>query len=268
MLGHRSTFHGLDIDVSGNITWARAKWKHYDEPDYTDPDDIRIHKVSGNWANRSFGYKSDGLFTSQEEIDNYKLDQDLQGNKTIQPGDIKYIDQNGDNKLDWRDNILIGKSSDPELMFGLNVALRYKGFDLSALFQGATGRDMRVWTGMQDLGNATSLIYKKRWTESNNNRWAIIPRQYVGGKTNNNQTSDYWLKDASYVRLKMMSIGYNFSSALLTRMMIQNLRLYIAGTNLLTISGLNKYDVDPEGQGVANYYPQQKVISLGINLKF
>lgn len=268
MLGHRSSFHGLDIDVSGNITWARAKWNHYDEPEYTDPDDIRIHKVSGNWANRTFGYKSDGLFTSEEEIKNYTLDQDLQGNKTIQPGDIKYIDQNNDGKLDWRDNVLIGKSSDPEIMFGMNVALRYKGFDLSALLQGAAEREMSVQTGISNLNNGSTLIYNERWNENNNDKWAIIPRQYLGGKTNNSYASDYWIKDASYVRLKTFSIGYNLPSSLLQKFSILNLRIYVAGTNLLTFSGLNKYDVDPEGQGVGNYYPQQKVVSIGVNLKF
>ena len=268
MLGHKNQIGDWSYDVSGNFSYSRAKWEHYDEPEYTDPDDIRMNKVSGNWANRFFGYESDGLFTSQEEIDNYPLDQDLQGNATLQPGDIKYVDQNGDNVLDWRDKVLIGRGADPEFMFGLNLNVQYKGFDLSALFQGAAHRDLHIYAGMQDMSNTNNTVYDNRWTEENNDKWAIVPRQYIGGKENNKHTSDYWLVNASYLRLKTLSLGYNFPKEWLSKVSIDQVRIYLAATNLFTISELMKYNVDPEGTGVASYYPQQKVFTVGLNLKF
>src|SRR6218665_3021371 len=270
-LGYRNKIGEVSFDISGNFSYTRAKWDHFEEPDYTDPDDIKINKVSGNWANRLFGYQSDGLFTSAEEIQGYKLDQDGQANQTLLPGYIKYIDQNGDNKLDWRDKVEIGKTNDPEMMFGLNLNVNYKNFDFSVLFQGAAGRNFLEYLAVENFANQKDVLYDNRWTEENNNKWASVPRQYMGGKVNNSYTSDYWLKDASYLRLKTLSLGYNLPSHLLNRAGISSVRIYFAGTNLITFSGMNKYNVDPEaptGIKTGNYYPQQKVYTLGVNLSF
>lgn len=268
MVGHKNKIGDWTYDASANVSFTRAKWDHYDEPEYEDPDDIRMNKATGNWTNRFFGYQSDGLFTSQTEIDAHALDQDQQGNKTLKPGDIKYIDQNGDNKLDWRDRVEIGRGNEPEIMFGLNLNVSYKGFDISALFQGAAHRDLHIYAGMENTGNTNNTVYDNRWTEQNNNKWSTVPRQYIGGKANNKFTSDYWLINANYLRLKTLSLGYNVPSNWLSKVAIENARIYLAGTNLFTISKLTEYNVDPEGQGVANYYPQQRVFTIGVNLKF
>ena len=271
MAGYKNIDRAFTYDISANISWARAKWDHYDEPNYTDPDDIRIKKVSGNWANRWFGYQSDGLFTSQEEIDNYALDQDNQENASLKPGDIKYIDQNNDNKLDWRDQIQMGTGDTPEIMYGLNVNLAYKNFDLSILGQGAARYQYRLNLQVANEGNMAEIIYDLRWTEENNDKWAKMPRIYIGGKTNNNFNSDYWLYDASYFRIKVLNLGYNLPASLLKSIGVDNLRVYFAGTNLFTFSGMNKFSIDPEapsGTRAGLSYPQQKVYSFGINLSF
>lgn len=272
MLGYRNNIsRDFRYDISGNISYARARWDHYEEPEYTDPDDIRINKVSGNWADRWFGYQSDGLFTSADEIAKHELDQDNQGNATLKPGDIKYVDQNGDNKLDWRDKVQIGTTSTPQVMFGINLNLAYRNFDLSILGQGATRYQYMLNLQTPNEGNIAQIIYDMRWTEANNNRDAKVPRVYIGSKPNNLFTSDYWLYNASYLRIKVLSLGYNLPSSLLNKVAFDNVRIYFSGTNLFTFSGMNKFSIDPEapsGVRAGLSYPQQKILTLGLNVTF
>lgn len=263
MLGTAGTWADLKYDVTGNISYSRAKWDYYDEPVYNDPDQIRQNKLTGAWTDRYFGYVSDGLFTSQEEID--ALDyvySDLGGNQNLKPGDIKFVDVNGDHVLDWRDKQEIGKGNTPHWMFGLNLALQYKDFDFSGLFQGAFGYS----TYVNADADMTTLKYDLRWTEENNNRNAEVPR--LGGSSSNSWGSDYWCKNTTYLRLKNMSIGYNIPRQFLTKIGIEKLRVYVAGTNLLTFSSIGKYGVDPEAASgnITRYYPQQRTISFGVNL--
>ncbi|MDR1369370.1 MAG: TonB-dependent receptor [Dysgonamonadaceae bacterium] len=270
-LGYRSGFNGLIYDVSANISWSRSRWDHFEEPDYSDPADIRINKQSGNWTNRVFGYKTDGLFVSQDEIDNHDLDQDGQGNATIKTGDVKYIDIEKDGILDWKDKIEIGTDDNPEINYGLNINLAYKGFDFSALFQGTARRDVLINLHMANDGNNPQSLYELRWTEENNVRDAEVPRVYLGPKANNQYVSDYWLKSGNYLRLKTLSLGYNFSQHWMSRIGFTQVRLYMAGTNVFTISNLRKYGLDPETPSnirAGFYYPQQRTYSFGINLTF
>jgi len=268
LVGHRNISGEFRYDVSGNISWTRAKWDHFEEPEYTDPDDIRINQKSGNWTNRVFGYIDDGLFTSQDEIDNHTLDQDLQGNATLQPGDVKYIDQNEDGVLDWRDKVEIGYGQTPNLMFGLNINMSYKGFDLSALIQGAGRRDFFPTVDLTDFRGNLEILYTKRWHEGNNDANAEVPRVYPGGKENNKPKSTYWMKDGSYVRLKVLNIGYNLPKEWISRVHLANVRIYFGGTNLLTFSELTGWQLDPEVNIVSRSYPVQKVYTFGLSLDF
>lgn len=137
LIGHRGNFSDFSYDISGNVSWSRSKWIHYDEPDYTDPDDIRLKKKSGQWIDVYNAYKSDGLFTSQEEIDNLGYDMDGMGNTSLRPGDIKIVDINNDGEVDWRDARNIGSGGTPHIIYGINLNMKYKGFDLSVFAQGA-----------------------------------------------------------------------------------------------------------------------------------
>lgn len=274
LLGYRKSLGDLSFDVSGNISWARSKWIHYDEPDYTDPDDIRINKKSGTWTDEIWGYKTDGLFTSQSEIDNLGYDIDGKGNSTVKVGDIKYLNLNGDTKLDWRDYAIIGKSGLPKTMLGMNIKLAYKGFDLDGLLQGATGRTLNVTQGMISEQNNTQSLFENRWTEANPDKYAIFPRQSFNN--NNFKVADYWLKDASYLRLKAISIGYNLPKEYINKIGIQNIRFYLSGTNLFTLSKIKKYNIDPETPGdvATGYavpgavYPHQRTLTVGLNMSF
>jgi len=112
------------------------------------------------------------------------------------------------------------------------------------------------------------VVYKLRWTDATNDPNALIPR--LGGSATNSYSSDYWLKKSGYLRLKVLSVGYNIPKNLLTKINIQELRVYFAGTNLVTFNKIKEYGIDPEapsGNGT-RYYPQQKTITLGLNLSF
>ncbi|MEC5144000.1 TonB-dependent receptor [Chitinophaga sp. 212800010-3] len=251
-------------DVSGNISWQRAKWGHVEEVDYTDPDSKRINQLSGQWVDRTFGYKSAGLFTSQDQIDHLGIQ--YPGNPVLHPGDVKYVDVNKDGILDWKDQVEIGKGQIPEYMAGLNINVTYKDFDLSALIQGAFGYYKNV-----NLGAYTKTYFDNRWTEANNNPNALIPR--LGGAGTNGLLSDRNFIKADYARLKSIALGYNLPKSVIQTIGFQHARVYVGATNIFTLSKLNKYDVDPEspfsvqdGQPTTSYYPQQKTIMLGVNI--
>lgn len=255
----------LSYDVSANISWSRSKWVHYDEPEYSDPDQKRIYELTGQWIDRRMGYVSDGLFTSQEEIDNLGyIYKDLNGNSTLRPGDVKYKDLNNDGVLDWKDQTEIGSGAMPHWTYGANVSLKYKGFDLSALFQGA----FDYTTNVNLEGAASVLKFENRWTEEENNPHSLVPRP--GGASTNWLYSDYRNHNTAYLRLKNFTIGYEIPKSVLQHIGVDRLRLYFAGTNLFTLSTLNKYGVDPEmPEGTpAYYYPQQRTLSFGLNLSF
>ena len=179
----------------------------------------------------------------------------------LKPGDVRYKDLNGDGIINWKDQKEIGGSTMPHWIYGLNVALSYKGFDLSMLFQGAFGYNQNISNGLY-----STLLYEERWSPENNDANAIYAR--LGGASTNNYTSDFTYKKAGYLRLKVASLGYSLPRQFLEKCHINNARVYLSGTNLLTFNRLGKYGIDPEAQNVGYYYPQQRTISLGLNISF
>ncbi len=264
-IGTTGNIGKMSYDVSGNISWSRSKFVKWEEPEYTDPDQERLYKYTGNWIDRSFGYVSDGLFTSQSEIDalpyTYK---ELNGNSSLRPGDVKYLDTNGDKVLDWKDQKQIGKSTMPNWMYGFTTVFKYRSFDLQALFQGSFGYSTSVipYNGGGPL--KSDMFYKLRWTQEVNDRNSLVAR--IGGSASNLWASDFYLKNVGYLRLRNFSVGYQIPKQLLSKAGFESLRLYFAATNLFTISNISKYGLDPEMPGKSFYYPQQRTISLGINL--
>lgn len=266
MIGTQFDVSDFMFDISGNLAWSRDKWIHYEEPEYTDPDDIRINKKSGKWADRLFGYKSDKLFGNQAEIDALNFMQDNNNNTTLRPGDVRYINTNGDDRLDWRDKVELG-SKFPHWTMGFNINVMYKDFDLSALFQGAFAYYTDVWL-LKSNRVYSEEVYDLRWTEEKNNTDALVPR--MGGSGLNGENSDYRYKKAGYLRLKNASLGYNIPKDILNKISIQQARISISGTNLLTFDRLKKYSLDPEAPfgNAGYYYPQQRTLSFGLNVSF
>lgn len=277
VIGHDGNI-GKDFKywISGNISYSRAKWDYYDEPMYVDEDTKRRYQMTGQWVNRVFGLQALGLFTSEEEIEAYWVDQDgdiSNGmNHNIKPGDIKYKDINGDNLINELDVHAIGKSNQPEYFFGLNAGFKYKGFDFSMLWQGAAGFNVTFQSEAQQpfYNNVTPLeMFMDRWTKDNNDKYAKFPRT-VGsdGNSNNYRMSTFWLQDATYIRLKNISLGYTIPTSITSRIGIQDFRIYLSGQNLLTFSQVYPYDPETPDGGRGWNYPQQRTFMLGAALSF
>ncbi|MFC4870975.1 SusC/RagA family TonB-linked outer membrane protein [Negadavirga shengliensis] len=214
--------------------------------------------------NSHWGYLTDGVFQTQEQVDNYPT---LQPNTA--PGDVKYLDMNGDGIVNEEDHQYLGLSF-PRFDFGLNGNIRYGNFDLFFQFQGSAGHKTRLDGAFQQIATFetfTHAIYTNNyWTPENPN--AEFPRP-IKGDGRNFQTSDAQLINASYLRLKNIVLGYNLPAVITDKLSIKSVRIFVGATNLLTFSELNRWDLDPEiPSGRAQYYPQVSMYSAGANIRF
>jgi TonB-dependent starch-binding outer membrane protein SusC len=213
-------------------------------------------------------YKSDGVFKDASAIDANKLDYSAVTG-TLIPGDMKFQDVNGDGKITADDRVRLNESLTPKFNFGATFDLRYGGFDLSALLQGATGASLRVQTESGDIGNFLKYSFDHRWSIDNPN--STDPRlasrgdtYFTGGNFGNNT---YYLFSKDYIRLKNIEIGYNFTSSVTNKVKLGGLRIYVNALNLLTVDKLEVFD--PESTNVGGtFYPQARVINTGLSLKF
>lgn len=152
VLNHSRKIGDLSYHLSANLTWTREKYVYEEERQFdpTDPDDARLNQKTGNWVNRTFGYKTNGFYDTPDEITNDGLTYPEIGEPQV--GDIRYVDTNGDNVINYRDQVVIGRGNTPELYFGLNADVQYKNFDFSMLWQGA-GNFNIMFNGMMIAPN-------------------------------------------------------------------------------------------------------------------
>ncbi|WP_339880103.1 TonB-dependent receptor [uncultured Algoriphagus sp.] len=209
-----------------------------------------------------FGYVADGFFQTQEEVDNHATQF---GN--VGPGDIKYKDLDGDGMINDRDLAVIG-SSIPRYTYGLKLNGGYKGFDISVFFQGVGQADGYLFgQGIMPfyLGGTVQEQHKDRWTPENPN--ARYPR-LAWNQTNNQQNSSFWMSNAAYLRLQSVQLGYVLPKGLLERLKVQNLRIYLSGRNLFTVTDFYE-GYDPEAPvSDGGWYPQMTTYTMGLNLNF
>lgn len=208
-----------------------------------------------------------GIFQTQEEVD--KSPKQFSGN--FGPGDIKYRDANGDNVIDNNDRVVI-PGRFPKFEYSFNGSASYKGMDLSFLFQGVEGR--KIYTdgwGLEPFiqGAAPTLDFvKNRWTGAGTSNF--YPKLYFGwdGTNPNRRSSSWYLQDASYLRLKNLTIGYSIPNSLLSKANINKIRLYFSGDNILTFTKYKGLDPERAGDGRFVQYPQNKIVSFGVNVEF
>ncbi|MCM1517318.1 MAG: TonB-dependent receptor [Pseudoflavonifractor sp.] len=211
-------------------------------------------------------YQDAGLFQSQEEIDNWPVDQDGKGNRTLAPGDIKYVDQDGDNKLTTADLVYVKNSSLPDLNYGFSLGVRWKGIHLSAQFQGVAGYNQRI-TELYTLENGALQRFQEyhltdTWTPENPG--ASYPRiKFASGDDNNRFDSTFWLKECNFLRLKTLTLGYHFPSRMLRKAHISTLDIALQGGNLFTLSSLD--NMDPES---LRGYPLSRSYGISLNIGF
>ncbi|HRP56569.1 TonB-dependent receptor [Agriterribacter sp.] len=261
-LSHQNNLGALNYFVKANASFAKSKVRLLDEPANI-PDYLL---QTGRPLGFIVGYKALGFFQSDEEVQNY-LPQFNGGQKA---GDVKYADINDDKKIDANDRTIISMdNSTPKILGGLSFGGSYKGFDLAVLFQGATkmkkllnGRSKTFFNGGSHNNFADLLDY---WTPEN--RDAKYPRPWENQHPNNSLESSLYLRDASYIRLKSIDLGYTFSKAASGKIGAQLIRVYFSGTNIFLFDKMKMFDPEIENTDGA-YYPQQRTLNLGINLTF
>lgn len=268
----KPTIGNVNLTIRGNMTYSYNEIIEKDEGYKTYPYEYE----KGYRVNQTKGLIALGLFKDWDEIRNSPTQQF----GSYMPGDIKYKDVNGDGVINGSDNVAIGSTTKPSLIYGIGVAAQWKGLDANVHFQGA-GKSSVVITGAMaqpfsygDWGNiSTDLINSSRWisreisgdpaTEDPN---AKYPRLEYGNQYGNNrQASTFWLRDMSYLRLKTVEIGYTFPKNLINKFKLNSLRLFMIGTNLLTFSEFRMWD--PElGDNDGNAYPLSKSVTIGLSV--
>lgn len=215
--------------------------------------------------NSHWGYLTDGLFRSQEEVDNYPT-----LNNNTAPGDIKYVDLNGDGEISPEDWAYLGQSF-PRYDYGMTINLMYKNFELFSQWQGAAGHKIRLTGGLQQIvtfETFTHAMYEDYWTPENPDaRW---PRP-IKYDRRNDETSELRMIDGKYLRLKNLVLSYNIPIGITEKFSLNNARVYIGATNLLTVFSELKRDwgLDPETPtSRATYYPQVRQYTIGVDLRF
>lgn len=264
-LVHRNTI-GKDFQyfVKGNFSFAQNKILFRDEPANTANPMLR---KTGRPIGQLYGYISEGFYYDDADV----AKSPVTVGRTVKPGDIKFKDVNGDGKIDQGDIGPIGHPNLPQVTYGFSTGFSYKGFDLSALFQGAARGSLMASTLLQ-IGNANGLpsaIHMKRWTPETRDV-AEYPR--LGGV--NFDASTFWLRPTDYLRLKNVELGYRLPNRFIKSLKLNDFRVYANALNLVTWFKLKIYDVDPEsinGDGTTSAYsdyPQQKIVNFGIQITF
>lgn len=260
-----------DLKISALLNYSKSREKavFIDETLQEDPFMRQNLTVTGGFTGLRRGYISDGLFQSQEEIDAHAIQDGVNGtNSTIQPGDVKYQDLNGDNIIDEKDQKVFGNGSKAASNYSLNLGAEYKNFALSVLLTGAAGYDLYISGEAQSplLNGFTGYDYQMDyWTPENTG--AAYPRVTNGGANpNNSRYSDFWVRDGKHIRFKNINLSYSLPKSLIKKS-FDEVRFFVTGYNLFVIKDYDE-DFDPqlEGSDQGWVYPQTKSITFGINV--
>ena len=267
-IGYRNQTHfGLKYDVTANISSYRNKITAL-------PTTVAangtfggngVKSVIGHPMGAQVGYVADGIFKSQEEIDNHAT-QEGAG-----LGRIRWKDLTGDDKITEADQTWIYNPV-PDFTYGFNIYLEYKNFDFTAFFQGVQGVDIisdlkketDIWAGL----NIGFLNKGKRlldaWSATNPD--SNVPALSLSDNNNEKRVSSYWVENGSYLKLRTIQFGYNFPQTIASKLAMQRLRMYVSAQNLFTIKSSSFTGVDPENP---NYgYPIPLNITFGLNVTF
>ena len=252
----------------GNFTYATNKYLELDEKNYPD----EYLKRKGHNINQWWGLIAERLFVDQAEIDNSPR-QDF---GEYMAGDIKYKDVNGDGVVNNNDRVAMGYPTSPEIQYGFGLSGGYKKFDVSFFFQGNGRVSMFINPGsgggsdgtegiapFVNNRNALPFIADDYWSETDPDPYSFWPRLSTTTINNNLQQSSWWLRDVSFLRLKTVEFGYNFS---VPSLKLQNCRLYVSGENLLVVSPFKLWDPEMGRKGIG--YPPNKRINFGLKLDF
>ena len=263
------SFGDFFLSLRGTFTFARNKQIDNDQPDYVD----KYRNRNGQRYGQQFGLVALGLFRDETEIANSPAQF---GTSYLQPGDIKYKDINGDGVIDDADEVPIGYSDVPEIVYGVGISMNYKGFDLSLFFQGV-GHSTFFLDGAYfpfnypNIGRTGFLdgLKDKYFDPAKQNFDAELPLLYdEGWHGSNYKNSTWWQRSGAFMRLKNAELGYTLPKSVTQKLKLKTVRFYISGTNLLTFAKDVKL-WDPEINSVdGRGYPLMRTANFGININF
>jgi len=256
-------FNGnINLNINDNMVVDLAGTGPYITTN-TSQQETRFITQVGYPINSYWGYITDGYFQTDEEVANYPNIR-----SQIKPGDVKFIDLNGDKMISPLDMTYLGRSF-PKYTFSSSLNFTYKNFALTALIQGASGYYARVGGALAEMGIWGSFTSKyvtnNYWTPENRN--SRLPRPLKSDNRNIN-FADRDRINGAYLRLKNIQLSYKIPSSLTKRIRIEQMSIFVATTNLLTFSDLNELEVDPESVGRTQDYPQTSLTSFGLNINF
>lgn len=253
--------------LRGNFTYATNEILEYDQVNY--PESLSYRSRIGTHTNQAYGYIAERLFVDHEETQNTPTQfGDYTG------GDIKYHDVNGDGLITENDMVPLGYPTVPEIVYGFGGTVGWKNFDFSVFFQGVarTSFFINPWNISPFVINGSTqngllnVIAEDHWSEDEANLYAFWPRLSDTFVENNNQSSSWWMRDGSFLRLKTVEAGYNLPTKVAEKIHLRNARIYFSGNNLAVWSRFKLWDPEMGGNGLG--YPIQSVYSLGVKLDF
>ena len=234
-----------------------------------------VHAKNGDVWPYFYGLKTNGLFQNWDEVNSYTNANGGLIQPNAHPGDVRFVDVDGDGSIGSGDRTKIGKGA-PDVTFGFTLGAEWKGFDFNAAFQGTLGNDVFDFAQRGDVPamNRPSWIMDRWHGEGTSNK---IPRMTSANPNGNWQSSDLFIKNGSYMRLKTIQLGYTLPQNLTRVASIQRLRFYVSAENLLTITGYDGFDPELGGGDGASatamgvdkgIYPQSRTIYVGANITF
>lgn len=276
-LGWTDKIGQVDYSIRGNVSYSNNRIDYMDEPAYP----YAWMNQTGYAIGQYKGLKTDGFYNTEAEASNRQYSSS-DGNK-VQPGDIRYVDINGDGKIDASDKVPIGYSNLPKYAFNTTLSFGYKGFAASILFIGTAQGSFPI-RGDQYMINpfymggsaAMQFQYDGRWTPEMvvQGITPTFPRASLRtSSTQNGIFSDFWLKSTDFIRLKNIEISYTFSKiSFLKRAGLKGIRLFVNGNNLYTwtklMDGIDPEQQDSGGASSGYLYPMTRVYNFGINIQF
>ncbi|MEJ5144805.1 SusC/RagA family TonB-linked outer membrane protein [Sphingobacterium sp. MYb388] len=264
--GYRNkTAFGLDYDITGVFSAYKNKITHLPEAVENSYGGRQGDNIIGRPLGSFYGYVTDGIFQNQDQVDAHVN----QAGKGI--GRLRYVNvYDGDSQITDLDRTWIG-SPHPDFSYSLNIALKYKRFDLSAYFQGVQGIDVENWLKKQtdfwsvdDVNSNKGTRLLNAWTPQNAN--STIPALQTVNNNDEGRLSNYFIENGSYMKLRNLSLGYTLPTDAASRLRMSRLRIYVTGQNLFTVKSKNFTGVDPENVGWG--YPIPTTWTAGLNIGF
>lgn len=257
-LGYDQTLGEFNVHLGGNLTYNRNTVIELDDPEGL----LDYQKREGYPIGSPLLYQAIGIFRTAEDLANYPS---LPGN---QLGDLIYKDVDKDGSITADDRVRSDLTNVPKVIYGITAAVNYKNFDLSILLQGQGGVAQYVLQEAGSVGNYFDSWASNRWSPNNPNgshpKVDTRTSSSINGGLNKN---DFWLYNTAFLRIKNVEVGYTIPSNVMERIRLSSARVYVSAFNLATFSKVK--DFDPEGQSEsAQFYPQQQIFNVGVNLKF